>query len=146
MKVNSMDREEIIKSLESGKVWVKKAEAWWLEDPGLDVQKLARLMIEAGARLATVTASRDFHGEFRIIYHWDLEGELLNFITTTRDATIPSVANICPAADWIEREIHDYFAVNFAGRELTRLVLNEQDPPGVFSWDLQWEDKKGGRA
>ena len=141
-----MDIEEIRERLGNKEAWVNKSEAWWLENPSLDVEKMARLMVETGARLVTVTASRAREDEFRVIYHWDLQGRLLNFVTTTHLITIPSITSICPAADWIEREIHDYFAVNFAGRELPTLVLSEQDPPGIFSWNFQWKAKTGGHA
>jgi NADH:ubiquinone oxidoreductase subunit C len=141
-----MDLEGIRERLGSRKAWVKKSGAWWLENPNLDVEKMARLMVETGARLVTVTASRSSESEFRMIYHWDLQGQLLNFITVTRQTSLPSIAHICLAADWIEREIHDYFAVNFAGRELPPLVMSGQDPPGIFSWNFQWNGKGGGQA
>ena len=141
-----MDLEEIRECLGNIKAWVKRSEAWWLENPNLDVEKMACLMVETGARLVTVTASRAPAGEFHMIYHWDLQGQLLNFVTITHQTTLPSIASICPAADWIEREIHDYFAVNFAGRELPTLVLSEQDPPGIFSWNIQGKRKDGGHT
>ena len=141
-----MDIEEIRERLGNMEARVNKSEAWWLETPSLDVEKMARLMVETGARLVTVTASRAREDEFRVIYHWDLQGRLLNFVTITNRTTLPSITSICPAADWIEREIHDYFAVNFAGRELPTLVLSEQDPPGIFSWNFQWKAKTGGHA
>ncbi len=141
-----MDLEEIRERLGNRKAWMKRSEARWLENPDMDVEKMARLMVETGARLVTVTASQIPGNEFRVIYHWDLQGELLNFVTITHQTALPSIASICPAADWIEREIHDYFAVNFTGRELPTLVLNEQDPPGVFAWNFQWKGKEGGRA
>ena len=141
-----MDLEEIRERLDNKEAWVNKSEAWWLETPSLDVEKMARLMVETGARLVTVTAARDREDEFRVIYHWDFQGRLLNFVTITHQATLPSITSICPAADWIEREIHDYFAVNFAGRELPPLVLSEQDRPGIFSWNFQWKGEEGGHA
>ena len=141
-----MDIEEIRERLGNMEAWVNKSEAWWLETPSLDVEKMARLMVETGARLVTVTASRAREDEFRVIYHWDLQGRLLNFVTMTHQATLPSITSICPAADWIEREIHDYFAVNFTGRELPSLVLSEQDRPGIFSWNFQWKGEEGGHA
>jgi NADH:ubiquinone oxidoreductase subunit C len=141
-----MDIEEIRERLGNMEAWVNKSEAWWLETTSLDVEKMARVMVETGARLVTVTASRASEVEFRVIYHWDLQGRLLNFVTITNRATLPSITSICPAADWIEREIHDYFAVNFAGRELPTLVLSEQDRPGIFSWNFQWKGEEGGHA
>jgi hypothetical protein len=87
----------------------------------------------------TITARPAPGGECRLAYHWDLEGELLNLITSTHQGTIHSIATICPAANWIEREIHDYFAVDFVGREdkLDPLVLRPGDSPGLFQWDGQ---------
>jgi NADH:ubiquinone oxidoreductase subunit C len=145
-KIEFMDLEEIREHLGSMEVWVNKAKAWWLETPNLDVEKMARLMVDIGSRLVTVTASRVPEGEFRIIYHWDLQGQLLNFVTLTHQATLPSIMSISPVADWIEREIHDYFAVDFAGRKLPTLVLSEKDPPGIFSWNFLWKGKEGGHA
>ena len=44
-----MDLEEIREHLGSMEVWVNKAKAWWLETPNLDVEKMARLMVDIGA-------------------------------------------------------------------------------------------------
>lgn len=145
-KVEFMDLEEIRGCLGNREVWVNKSQAWWLENPKLDVEKMARLMVEIGARLVTVTASRASAGEYRMIYHWDFQGQLLNCATITSQATLPSITRLCPVADWIEREIHDYFAVNFAGRELPTLVLSGQDPPGIFSTSIQGKGKEGDCA
>jgi len=122
--------------------WEKRADGWWLEDSVLDVENMARLMIEAGARLITITARPVEGSTHQLVYHWDMEGYLVNFITVTRDGAMPSIATICPAANWIEREVHDYFAVNFTGREdLAPLLLRPDDPPGMFHWN----SKEGGK-
>ena len=141
-----MDKiENILNSMGTGKSWVEKPEGRWLEEPALDVEKMAVVMVEAGARLVTVSASSLDTGEFRLIYHWDLEGSLMNCVTLTREGAVPGIAGICPAADWIEREIHDYYAVNFSGRDLPPLMLGGQDPPGTFSGKFQRKVKAGGR-
>ena len=142
-----MDKiEDILISMGAGKSWEKKPEGRWLEDPCLDVEKMALVMVKAGARLVTVSALSLDTGEFRLIYHWDLEGNLLNCVTLTRQGALPGIARICPAADWIEREIYDYYAINFTGRDLTPLMLNEQDPSGIFSGKFQRKGKAGGRT
>ena len=142
-----MDKiEDILISMGAGKSWEKKPEGQWLEDPCLDVEKMAEVMVEAGARLVTVSALSLDTGEFRLIYHWDLEGNLLNCVTLTRQGALPGIARICQAADWIEREIHDYYAVNFTGRDLPPLMLNENDPIGTFSRKFQRKGKAGGRT
>jgi len=109
----------------------------------MDVEKMAHLMTEAKARLVTMTAYEVSNGEFRIIYHWDLEGQMLNMATMTDKGSIPSIAMIYPASDWIEREIHDYFAVQFTGRESPPLFLNPEDSPGIFLDHFQIENKEG---
>jgi hypothetical protein len=135
-----VDLETIHERLGAGQELRKKADGWWLHDPELDVVAMAGLMVEASARLATITASIVDESLKVIIYHWDLQGQLFNLSTRVHENSISSISEICPAADWIEREIHDYFAINFTGRKkLDRLLLSPHDKPGMF----QWNDKKG---
>jgi NADH:ubiquinone oxidoreductase subunit C len=76
-----------------------------------------------------------------LAYHWDIGGIVHTLITTTRHARIASISPICPAANWIEREIHDYFGVRFDDHgDLSPLVLRSGDDPGLFHWNGQ----KGG--
>lgn len=137
--------EQILNSIRPGKSWKEKPEGRWLEDSGLDVEKMAGVMVEAGARLVTVSASSLNSGEFRLIYHWDLDGSLLNCVALTSQGSLPGIAGICPAADWIELEIHDYYGVNFTGRDLPPLMLNEHDRPGIFARKFQRKQKAGDR-
>lgn len=114
----------------------KRADGYWLVEPKLDVERMARLMAEQETRLVTITARPAPDGECRLAYHWDLAGELLTLVTTTHEGSIHTIAPVCPAADWIEREIHDYFAVDFTGRDnLDPLVLRSGDRPGLFNWN-----------
>jgi len=46
-------------------------------------------------------------------------------------ATPSKASDICEAADWIEREIHEEFALDFLGREYEPLLLRVGDKPGV---------------
>ena len=141
-----MDKgEEILSQLNPGRSWEKRSDGWWLENRDMDVEKMARLMTEAKARLVTMTAHEDSNGEVRIIYHWDLEGRMLNTVAMTDKGSIPSIAMVYPASDWMEREIHDYFAVQFNGRESAPLFLNPEDSPGIFL-DHSRDDQKEGRG
>jgi NADH:ubiquinone oxidoreductase subunit C len=136
--------EDILISIGRGKPWDLKPEGLWLEDPGLDVENTARVLMESGARLVTISASSLDSGEFRVIYHWDLEGILLNCATRTRQKILPGIGGFCPAADWIEREIHDYYKVDFTGRELTTLMLDDRDAAGAFSSKFPRKRRPGG--
>ncbi len=130
-----MDMDRLRTALGTNRAWQERSDGWWLEDPGLDVETMAGTMRAASARLSTMTAIPDAGQECRVAYHWDIDGILLTVVTMTHAQKVASIASICPAADWVEREIHDYFAITFTGRaELPPLVLRESDPPGVWRW------------
>jgi NADH:ubiquinone oxidoreductase subunit C len=90
-------------------------------------------MIDNDARLVTVSSSENPEGEILLDYHWDLNGELVTIEIATKNKQIDTIADITPAADWVEREIHDYFKVEFPGRiDTKRLMTREGDPQGIF--------------
>lgn len=131
-----MNAEEVSLLLATKQPWREAEDGFWLDDPDLAVERMAQRLLEAGARLATITALPAPGGEARLVYHWDIEGTLFNLGALTRGGKIPSIAPGCPAADWIEREVNDYFGVVFTGRDdLAPLVLRQGDRPGVFFWN-----------
>ena len=128
-----MDVETILARIESPQAWQKRADGWWQQDPALDVRKMAHVLAEAQARLVTITAGELPGGQYRLVYHWDVAGQLFNLATATRDENTPSIADLSPAAEWIEREIHDYFGVRWTGgAEIQPLMLRVGDQPGIF--------------
>jgi hypothetical protein len=138
-----MDVEIIRAQVGTAQPWEKRADGYWLEDPLLNVRGMTDWMVQNGARLITVTASPVAGGEYRLAYHWDLEGWLTTLATRTDQNAIHTISDLCPTADWIEREIHDYFAVTFAGRQSTPpLALRPDDPPGFFFWKGQDGEKR----
>jgi NADH:ubiquinone oxidoreductase subunit C len=89
-------------------------------------------MNEAHARFVTITAYQLPGAEgFRLEYHWDLEGRLLGFAFVISGNSIESIYDLCEAADWIEREVHEGFAIDFTGREYEPLLLRKGDKAGV---------------
>lgn len=112
----------------------KQRGSYWMTIPNSDIVSAASVMMEFGARLVTMTAQQiPGEKECDLEYHWDVEGNLYTFKTKTQEYKLDSLIGICPAADWAEREIHDYFAVVFEGREsLEPLMLRKSDPPGLF--------------
>jgi NADH:ubiquinone oxidoreductase subunit C len=61
-----------------------------------------------------------------------LNGQLLTFTTATVEKRIASITDLCPAADWVERETREYFAIEFTGRETTLpLMTRDGDPIGI---------------
>lgn len=135
--------------------WQTRADGWWVQAPDLDVRKMTRILTQMEARWITLTVRPASDAGFRLIYHWDLAGALLNIMTSVPGAATPSVADLLPAADWVERELHDYYAIEFLGRDETpALMLRPGDDPGLFTrtGDLgrdvdpaEWEDEQADR-
>jgi len=119
--------------------WEERMGSLWLAPAKLDIRRMAALMNAAGARLITIAAMELAEGGgIRMDYHWDLDGTLATVTTMADNGVVPSICDLCPAADWIEREIHECFAVEFQGREYEPLLLRPGAAPGV---SLRKEDE-----
>lgn len=119
--------------------WADRHGSLWLEPPALDVRAMAYVMTSHGARFITITAQElPESAGLRMDYHWDLDGRLLTFVTAPHENRIDSIFDLCEAADWIEREIHEYYKTDFTGREYEPLLLRAGDDCGV---NLRKEDE-----
>jgi hypothetical protein len=129
-KENILDR--IPEKLRVADHWVEKGGVHWLSPGALKVRELATEMNACQARFVTITAYQ-LPGDqgFRLEYHWDLDGQLLGFPFLLAGNSIESIYDLCEAVDWIEREIHEGFAIDFLGREYEPLLLRQGDKPGV---------------
>jgi Respiratory-chain NADH dehydrogenase, 30 Kd subunit len=133
------DFEKIPAELGLAETWQEKNGSQWLSPAALDVRRMAELMLSRDARFVTITAMElPDDGGIRMDYHWDMGGELLTFTTMAAEKTVASIYDLCPAADWIEREVHEYFAVDFTGREYEPLMLRAGETAGV---NLHKEDE-----
>jgi len=104
----------------------------WFTTGNLDLRELARYLRQAGARFVTITANELPRGEgFCLEYLWDLDGRLYGFPFYPAAKTMPSIYDICEAVDWIEREIHEEYAIDFTGREYEPLLLRAGERSGV---------------
>jgi len=104
----------------------------WITAGDPDPRELTQYLQQRGTRFITITAYELPPGQgFSLEYLWDLNGQLLGFTVHVEAGTVSSVFDICEAADWIEREIHEEFAIEFAGRIYEPLLLREGDRPGV---------------
>ena len=131
--------ESISEQLGLKEPWTQKGRAHWIVCGSKDTRALTEKMLASHARFITITAFElpDDEG-IRMDYHWDLDGELLGFQFCTADRRIDSIYSLCEAANWIEREIHEYFKVEFSGREYEPLFLRNGQQPGV---NLREEDE-----
>jgi NADH:ubiquinone oxidoreductase subunit C len=124
--------ESIPETLGIHEPWVEKGGVHWLEPGKLTVRELAKAMNAIHARFVTITAYELPKDEgLRLEYHWDLDGQLLGFPFQLAGKSMESIYDLCEAVDWIEREIHEGFAVDFVGREYQPLLLREGQTPGV---------------
>jgi Ni,Fe-hydrogenase III component G len=102
-----------------------------------EVVEVSRLMLEEfGARLQIATGI-DTPAGIEVMYHWALDGEdCLVTIRVTVDHEAPvldSIAVMCPAAEWIEREIWELLGIGFRGHpDLRHLLLDDSWPEGNF--------------
>ncbi len=111
-----------------------RADGRWAVWPNLDVRKMAATMIEHKVHFVTATAVLGADDTVRLLYHWSVDSQLITMETTVLEGRIPTISDLLPAADWVEREIRDYYGVEFTGRTDTPpLVLRAGDPPGLFS-------------
>jgi NADH:ubiquinone oxidoreductase subunit C len=129
--------ETIREKLGVAEPWVESRGTHWLNPGAASVREVAQAMNSMGARFVTITAY-ELPGDtgFRLEYHWDTQGYLLGIPfqiagNAQEGAKIESIYDLCEAADWIEREVHEGFAIDFAGREYVPLMLRPGDKPGV---------------
>lgn len=107
---------------------------------GVDSQVIpdtAQLMYnDLNARLQTASGV-DAPREMEILYHWALDRiGMLVTVRTRIDRDQPEIASItgiCPAAEWIEREMWELLGISFTGHsDLRHLVLQDDWPEGKF--------------
>ncbi|MGQ9664861.1 MAG: NADH-quinone oxidoreductase subunit C [bacterium] len=94
------------------------------------------LFLDLGFRLSIATGI-DTRDGIEIIYHFshDPSGTYYNIktIVPKDEPKIKSLADFLPAANWIEREIHELLGVNFEGHpNLIPLLTAEDWPEGVY--------------
>jgi hypothetical protein len=133
MTAETVDFAATLQSLGLGDGWTWDKGSWWLAPlDAIDVRATARHMIQLDARFVAITAIERADKEIRLDYQWDLDGKLLSFVCATQAGKIPTIADLCPAADWVERETHEYFSVDFTGRKSTApLMTRAGDPLGI---------------
>lgn len=124
--------DSIPEKLGTTEQWAEQGGVHWLATGGMSVRQVAATMNSVQARFVTITATElpDKQG-FRLEYHWDLGGTLLGFGFHVEDKSIESIYDLCEAVDWIEREVHEGYAIDFQGRDYEPLLLRVGDEPGV---------------
>ena len=101
------------------------------------VQEASRLMLDEFAARLQIATGVDSSDGFEVLYHWALDKE--GFVITLRvlldhdSAELDSIALMCPAAEWIEREMWELLGIQFKGHpDLRHLLLADDWPEGNY--------------
>jgi len=115
----------------------KSARRYYVEVRPADVPDATRLMFtELGARFQ-IASGVDTPTCIEILYHWAFDAN--GFVVTVKTKLdrekpeIESVARICRAAEWIEREMWELLGINFKNHpDLRHLLLTDDWPQGNY--------------
>ncbi|MBP7730299.1 MAG: NADH-quinone oxidoreductase subunit C [Bacteroidales bacterium] len=145
-----MDTEAIIKEL-NGRFSTDITETVKRNDKRYDVtinpssivQITEFLYKEAGCRFIIASALHTKKG-FEIHYHFskDETGLVLNIhvILSQENPRIESLSNIFNASNWIEREIHELFGIDFINHpNMEKLLSDGNWPEGVYPYRKEFK-------
>jgi len=105
-------------------------------DPSRTVEVAEKMLAMEGSRLGTASAI-DVRDGIDVLYHWIIEpGGIvvtLKVLAARPELAVDSIANVLPAANWIEREMHDLLGANFRNHpDMRKLILDDSWPEGVY--------------
>lgn len=138
-----MERAEILEQIKArlGEKIVdffeKSERRYYIEVAPDDVPAAARLLFEElGARFQTASGI-DTPDCIEILYHWAFDAN--NFLLTLKTRLdrdkpeIDSLASICVATEWIEREMLELLGIKFRNHpDLRHLLLMDDWPEGKY--------------
>lgn len=98
--------------------------------------EISRFLFEDVQARFVIATAIDCEDYYEIIYHfsYDQTGCVINQKTFIRDHNNPQIESITPlipGAEWIEREMHDLYGIDFKNHpRLERLILADDWPEG----------------
>jgi len=103
---------------------------------------------DVGCRFSIATGMHMAHG-IEILYHFALDrgNKFINLrvILDTEKPSIESIATRVPAADWIEREMHELLGIEFRNHpDMRHLLLTDDWPEDNYPLRRDWKDWRGG--
>ena len=107
---------------------------------------LAKFLFEKKCFRFSIATGIDTRDGIEIIYHFscDPDGTYYNIKTVVPkdDPKIKSLTDFLPAADWIEREIHELLGVDFVGHpNLKPLLTPENWPSDLYPLRRDYADE-----
>lgn len=109
----------------------------WIDIAPEAVTDASLLLFEGlGARFQIATGV-DTRAGIEVMYHWALDGDdcllTLRTLLDGAEPAVDSIAGLCPAAEWIEREMWELLGIEFRGHpDLRHLLLDDDWPEGDY--------------
>ena len=129
-------------------VETKSAKRAFIEVAPKDVPETSRLLFkDLEARFQTATGL-DTPNAIEVLYHWALDGMGSLITLRTRlhreDPEVESIAPLCPAAEWVEREMWELLGIRFRNHpDLRHLLLGDDWPEGRFPLRRDYQKVSG---
>ncbi len=139
-----MNARDIVKNLKGrfgGRVkdvFEKSKKRVYLTIEPKDIKEIAVYIFRDMGLRFNIASAVDSFDCFEILYHFadDSSGIVLSVRTFLNDKKAPRVDSLTPflkCADWIEREIHELFGIEFDGHPNMRpLLLSDDWPKGSY--------------
>jgi len=102
---------------------------WSLVTPLSGIRDAAKAFDSAGFFLESITAL-DFEDTFELVYHFNYYepgSRVAVRVLCGHDQVPPSIYDIYRGAAWLEREVHDFFGIEFSGNPDMRPLLLPED-------------------
>ncbi len=113
----------------------KTGRLYFQVDPDHLHEVVTYLFKTMGCRLSTATATETYR-HIEVLYHFsdDKTGEYYCpriVMTDKSHPTMPSITPIVKGAEWIEREMYDFWGITFDGHPHLEPLLSRHHPKGL---------------
>jgi len=128
--------------------------AWIKLKEKKDIKLIATIIKNHQGRCIVATCFKNNDNTHSIIYHFDINGLIINTKIDINDKTLYSIASILPSANWAEREVREMYDIEpighpckdrlFLDYSIEKGVLNDYIPfskisVGISQNDILWE-------
>jgi len=146
-----MTREDVIAQLKEKlgdriiDFFEKSPRRIYIEVAPADVPEATKYIFRELHARFQIASGIDTPSAIEILYHWAFD--TLDFLVTVKTKLdrekpeIESVANICVATEWIEREMWELLGIQFKGHpDLRHLLLKDDWPEGKYPLRRDYEN------
>ncbi|AFL68357.1 NADH-quinone oxidoreductase subunit C [Sulfurospirillum barnesii] len=123
MKSLHVKLNDALNTLKLGCHFDLQGDSLWCEidDKNL-LLSLAEILQTMNARVCMITAYQKGEAH-ELVYHFDLDGMMLNVKLHINDKSVPSITPLFKSADWTERELSEIYGI---------AILNHPNPKRLF--------------